>query len=218
MIKRIERLVENPYMWLSTSGQKCAFIALLALTLVVMVSLNALGGPLNTEVAPLGIVSFEFAGELSLAQSMVESWGQAGQVYAGLNLGLDYLFIVAYSSCIALGCVLVARSLSESNSAQPGSPDPGRKREATAVARNPLRAISDVGALLAWAQFGAALLDAVENYALIQVLLGSQQASWPVVARWCAIPKFLIIAAGLVYVGVGTGWVLVAKFRRQGER
>jgi len=175
----------HPFNWLSASGQKRAFVVLLALTLVVMVSLNALGRPLNTEVAPLGIVSFELAGELSLARSMVESWGQTGQVYAGLNLGLDYLFMVAYSSAIALGCVLVARSLSRR-----------------------------VGLLLAWAQFGAALLDAVENYALIQVLLGSQQVLWPLVARWCAIPKFLIVAAGLVYVSVGAVLAVLTKGRR----
>ena len=204
----------HPFDWLSTSEQKRAFMALLALTLVVMVSLNALGGPLNTEVAPAGIVSYELAGELSLAQSMVESWGQTGQVYAGLNLGLDYLFLVAYSSSIALGCVLVARSLNKSDAARPGSPDPGRKRGFG----NPLRAISGVGVPLAWAQFGAALLDSVENYALIQVLLGSQQASWPAVARWCAIPKFSIVAAGLIYVSVGVILVMVTKARKLKEK
>jgi len=166
-------------------------VVLFALTLAVMVSLNALGRPLNTEVAPLGIVSLELAGELSLAQSMVESWGQTGQVYAGLNLGLDYVFLVAYSSSIALGCVLVARSLS-------------RRSEF----------LSSLGAVLAWAQFGAAMLDAVENYALIQVLLGSQQTPWPAIARWCAIPKFLIVAAGLVYVSVGAVLAVVTKARR----
>jgi hypothetical protein len=178
----------HPFAWLSASGQKRAFIILFIFTLAVMVSLNALGRPLNTEVAPLGIVSFELAGELSLAQSMVESWGPTGRVYAGLNLGLDYLFMVAYSSAIALGCVLVARSLSPR-----------------------------VGVLLAWAQFGAALLDAVENYALIQVLLGSQQALWPAVARWCAIPKFLIVAAGLAYIAVGAILAVVTKGRSRRE-
>jgi hypothetical protein len=176
----------HPFDWLSASGQKRAFIVLFVFTLAVLASMNALGRPLNTEAAPLGIVSFQLAGELSLAQSMVESWGQTGRVYAGLNLGLDYLFMAAYSSSIALGCVLVARGLSPR-----------------------------VGLLLAWAQFGAALLDAVENYALIQVLLGSQQALWPAVARWCAIPKYLIVAAGLVYVGIGAVSVMV---RRQRER
>lgn len=184
----------HPFNWLSTSGQKRAFVALFVLTLAVMAGMNALGRPLNTEAAPMGIVSFELAGELSLAQSMVESWGQTGQVYAGLNLGLDYLFMVTYSSAIALGCVLAARSLSRR-----------------------VESLSSAGAILAWAQFGAALLDAVENYALIQVLLGSQQALWPVVARWCAIPKFLIVAAGLVYVGLGAVLAMVAKGHSQEE-
>ena len=82
--------LRHPLEWLSAADQKRAFILLLVLTLAVMVSLQILGGPLKTDVAPSGIVSFEFAGELSLAQSMVKSWGRTGQVYAGLNLGLDY--------------------------------------------------------------------------------------------------------------------------------
>ena len=77
--------------------------------------------------------------------------------------------------------------------------------------------LSSLGVLLAWAQFGAGLLDAVENYGLIQVLLGSQQAFWPVLARWCAIPKFLIVAAGLVYVGVGAILAVITKGRSQRE-
>jgi hypothetical protein len=180
----------HPFEWLSISGQKRAFAALLALTLAVMAGLQVLGSPLNTEVSPLGIVSFEFAGELSVAQSIVESWGQMGQVYAGLNLGLDYLFLITYASTIALGCVLVARNLSQRMSF-----------------------LSLGGILLAWAQFAAALLDSVENYALIQVLVGSHQELWPAVARWCAGPKFLIVAAGLVYVGIGTLAVLAGKIR-----
>jgi len=170
----------GPFEWLSASVQERAFIALLIITLAVMAGLNALGRPLQTEVAPGGIVSFEFAGNLTLAQRMVASWGHRGQVHAGLSLGLDYLFLVAYASAIALGCVRVARRLS------------GRGKFL------PL-----VGVVLAWAQFGAALLDSVENYALILVLLGSQQELWPVVARWCAMPKFLIVGLGLVYIGVG---------------
>ena len=79
----------HPFEWLSESGQKRAFVAWTVLALVVMASLQVLGGPLKTEAAPMGIVSFELAGEISRAQSMIESWGQQGQVYAGLNLGLD---------------------------------------------------------------------------------------------------------------------------------
>jgi len=174
----------HPFHWLSTSGQKRAFVALLILTLLAMASLNVLGRPLNTEVAPMGIISFELAGDISLARRMVESWGPTGRIYAGLNLGLDYLFMFAYSSAIALGCVLVASGFSRR-----------------------------VGLLLAWAQFAAGLLDAVENYALIQVLLGSQRELWPAVARWCAIPKFLIVVAGLAYIVLGVALGVATKGR-----
>ena len=67
---------------------------------------------------------------------------------------------------------------------------------------------------LVWAQFVAMLLDATENYALIRVLLGltgSQPALWPMVARWCAIPKFIIVGAGLLYLIVGIAAMLVRK-------
>jgi hypothetical protein len=180
--------LRHPFEWLSASGQKRAFILLLVLTFAVMVSLQMLGGPLKTDVAPSGIVSFEFAGELSLAQSMVDSWGRTGQVYAGLNLGLDYLFLVAYAGAIGLGCALVARNLSER-----------------------VEFLSLVGIILAWGQFGAALLDAIENYALIRILIGTQRDLYPVVARWCAVPKFLIVAAGLVYIIIGALVAMVAK-------
>jgi len=184
--------LRHPFEWLSESGQKRAFVAWTGLALVVMASLQALGGPLKTEVAPMGIISFEFAGEISKSQSMVESWGQQGQVYAGLNLGLDYLFLVAYASAIGLGCVLVSRSWV--------------KRVAF---------VAWVGIGLSWGQWLAALLDGAENYALIQLLLGSAGELWPVLARWCAVVKFLLVGAGLVYVILGA--VLVMGWGRRGR-
>ena len=184
----------HPFEWLSQSGQKRAFVPLVVLTLVVMAGLQVFDGPLKSEVAPSGIVSFEFVGELSDAQSMVESWGQEGQVCAGLSLGLDYLFLVAYASAIGLGCVLVGRSLSKGN-----------------------EIVGLLGVVLAWGQLVAAVLDGVENYALIRVLLGSEQELWPAVARWCAVPKFLMVAIGLIYIIIGA-IVVVAGAWRQKER
>jgi hypothetical protein len=182
--------LSHPFVWLSEHGQKRAFVLWAALALVVMASLQVLGEPLKTEVAPLGIVSFEFAGELSTAQRMIESWGQQGQVYAGLNLGLDYLFLVAYASAIGLGCVLVGQ------------------RCVKLVA-----AMAPVGIALSWGQCLAALLDAVENYALIRLLLGSGQELWPVLARWCAMLKFVLVGAGLVYVLFGVALAVVGGAR-----
>jgi hypothetical protein len=159
-----------------------------------MVSLQVTGAHLITEVSPSGILSFEFAGELSAAQNMVHSWGQTGRVYAGLNLGLDYLFLLVYACAIGLGCVLVARRFSPRTTF-----------------------LANLGILIAWAQLAAALLDGVENYALIRVLLGTKMAVWPVVARWCAIPKFSIVGAGLIYVIIGTIVVVVLKVKQRDE-
>ena len=115
-------------------------------------------------------------------------WGERGRVYAGLNLGLDYLFMVAYAGAIGLGCALVADRLAGGNSL-----------------------LSLVGRALAWGQFGAALLDAIENYALIRLLLGSEGAVWPALAKWCAFFKFAIVALGLAYVAIGAVVITIKK-------
>jgi hypothetical protein len=180
----------QPFRWISPSAQAQVFIALLAVTLVVMISLQVLGAPLQTDAAPLGIVSFELAGSLPDAHGMLESWGPSGRVYAGVNLGLDYFFLIAYAGSIGLGCVLLAQGLSTR-----------------------MRFLSLAGVVLAWAMIAAALLDSVENYALIRVLLGSQQELWPVLARYCAIPKFMIVAAGLLYLVVGSLSAMITRPR-----
>ncbi len=159
-----------------------------------MYSLQVLGAPLRTEAAPAGIVSFEFAGELSSAQRMVESWGPIGQVYAGLNLGLDFLFLVAYPITIALGCVLVSRSLS--SRALP---------------------LAVLGVWLAWGQLLAGILDGVENYALIQVLLGGQDVLMPALARACATVKFALVGIGILYVLAGAAMAALMRGSRRAE-
>jgi hypothetical protein len=68
-----------------------------------------------------------------------------------------------------------------------------------------------MGIIISWAQFLAALLDCVENYGLIQILVGVQNEVWPVVAKWCARPKFLIVGVGLFYVVVGTVLILTLR-------
>ena len=186
--------LRHPFEWLTPSGQIRAFIIFFILSLLTMVSLQVTGAHLITKVSPSGILSFEFAGELSAAQNMVNSWGQTGRLYAGLNLGLDYLFLLVYACAIGLGCVLVARNCSPRTTF-----------------------LANLGILIAWAQLSAALLDCVENYALIQVLFGSELAVWPVVAKWCAFPKFSMVGAGLIYVIIGTIALVVLKLKKRDE-
>jgi hypothetical protein len=181
--------IQNPFSWVSHAVQKRAFVVLLVSALFLLACLNVLDRPLKTSQAPLGIVSFELAGSLAKAQGMVNSWDTRGKIFAGLSLGLDYLFLVVYGAAIGLACGLVARGLASFSTT-----------------------FSNIGLLLAWGQIVAALLDGVENYALIQVLLGSGYYLWPVLARLCAVPKFAIVFAGLLY-GLGGAVVIFAKNR-----
>jgi hypothetical protein len=181
----------HPFVWLTETGQARAFFLMALLAIIVMANLQIVGAPLQTDAAPSGIISFELAGDQPTAQAILGSWDAQARVYAGLSLGADYLFMLAYAEAIGLACVLVARWL---------------------VLRSP--ALAWLGVALAWAQWGAAGLDALENYALIRLLLGSEQAYWPVMAKWCAIPKFALVAAGLLYAVLGALAALALRARR----
>jgi hypothetical protein len=185
-------LDRHPFRWISEPSQKPAFWFLFIFTIVVIVCMQVLGSLLSTEVAPAGIVTFEFARTLSNAQAIITSWGTEGQAYAGLNLGLDYLFMAAYGLTIGLGCVLVARGLADR-----------------------VRLLTSLGVVLAWGALLAALLDALENYALIRLLLGSNNELWPPVAYWCAGPKFVLVALGLLYIIFGAVFLAVASAKKQ---
>lgn len=170
--------MRHPFASWSESSRKRAFGPILALALGVLAIMRVLDAPLQTSVAPLGIVSLELAGELEVAHDMIGSWGHRGELYAALGLGLDYLFIVLYSSALALACVLVAGRLAP-------------------------RAAARAGAWLAWGQYAAAVLDGIETYSLIRLLLGSAGEVWPPLAKWSALGKFALIGAGLAYVVIG---------------
>lgn len=172
-------MIRHPFKWLDENRWGKTFIVLLILTLSLTCALTILGRPLKTAAAPLGILSFEFAGDLPTAISIIESWDDSARVFAGLNLGLDYLYLFAYPCSIGLGCLLVAR----------------RFRTMIAPAQ--------LGRFLAWAQIFAGLFDAIENYALIRLLTGSQHAAWPAIAYWCATPKFIFVLLGIAYVLLG---------------
>ena len=164
----------DPFARLPLSAHRRAFGVALLATAIVFVGMNTVNAPLKTSAAPAGVVSWELARTLERSLEMLASWDETARLHAALGLGLDYLFMVAYGLALALGCSLVARG------------QHGRLRQ--------------LGVLLAWGALLAALLDAVENYALARLLFGSERAQWASLAFWCAAPKFALVAAGLVYV------------------
>src|SRR4051794_8650681 len=60
-------------------------------------------GPFN--VALDGMVAFELAGSVDSARRLLNSWSDAQRVVAAFSLGLDFLFILAYATCLTIGCL-----------------------------------------------------------------------------------------------------------------
>ena len=170
----------DPFKWLSPQSRKRIWLASLIISAALLSAMNLLDVALKTAAAPSGIISFEFAGNMVNAQRMLASWDADARVHAALSLGIDYLFLVAYALVISMACAHTANTL-----------------------RRRFKAAAAIGFVLAWAQFLAAGLDAVENAALIRLLLGSSHSFYPLVAWVCAGIKFGLVGLGLAYLPVG---------------
>jgi hypothetical protein len=184
--------IRHPFAAIPHGQRRHVFLPLAALTLVSMGGVIGLNLRLETSVAPHGILSLQFAGSVAQARQIVESWDETARLYAALDIGLDFLALCAYSTTLAFLCVWAAEVL--------------RGRGLAFVA---------LGLLLAWGQWLAGLLDAVENVANFITLLGSGDESWPRLAWWCAGVKFSLVAAGLVYTILGVVIALWFTFIRR---
>jgi hypothetical protein len=163
---------------------KAAQIRLIVVTFVMsvilLVVMRILDAPLTTPAAPSGIVSFELAKNYDVSRQILSSWSAEAKVYAAFSLGLDYLFLIVYALFIFLSCIRLATALKGHYSFLWG-----------------------MAIVLAWSQFLAASLDAIENWALIHLLLDSSRRWLPCLARWCAIAKFSIVGVGLIFISGG---------------
>lgn len=158
------------------------FLASLLLTVIVAWVMAA---PLTTPHARFGIVSLELAHSPAVAERVIASWTAEQQAQALAGTKWDFLWLLSYSTSISLACVWAADILH----------------------RSPF--LSRIGMFLAWLLWLAALLDAVENVALLQMLNGAVQTPWPQISYWCALVKFDIVVLGLVYVLTGgASWLL----------
>ncbi len=193
--------MQHPLEFIPDEYRKRIFFTLLALTLSLFAVFRVLDQPLRTPVAPNGIVSFELAGSAQSARAITDSWKQmslllssvAGQpnpdivnlpyVFAAFGLGIDYLFMPIYSFALAFGTLLAA----------------GRHAGW----------LKSLGAVAGYGAFAAAVFDAVENYALFQILLNKIYSPYPEIAYYCASLKFVLLIFGLLYV-LGA-WLLPKK-------
>lgn len=169
-------MTRNPLFGVSPHSRPAVFAILLFITLFIMVILNITGAPLRTDEAPAGIISYELAQTEETAATILNSWDNQAKIYAGFNLGFDYLWMIFYSTTIALGLVWTAEAFH---------------------LKGPLLTVIN---LLAWGQWLAALLDALENTALLTMLFNQPTAPWPLIAYWSAVIKFTLVILGILTV------------------
>jgi hypothetical protein len=134
--------------------------------------------PLNA-----GVVEFELARTAEQAQAVVQSWPAGARLLIAFGLGLDYLFMPVYATLLAVGSLWAGKVL-------------GQRRLPGA----------GLAPFLAWAMWGAAVFDAVENLALLAMLRDGGESLMPLEAGTafvCAVIKFGLILVGVVYILYG---------------
>lgn len=139
-----------------------------------------------SSLQPFSIVGFEFAWSPEQAHLMVNTWRENGVLDSvHFLIGFDYLFMITYSAFLWFACLHLAHGLT------------GK--------------IANTMIILVWAQPLAALLDAVENLALYQIISGSWRPLWPTLAAVCAAPKFVIALSGVLACLMIGGYKMAVK-------
>lgn len=169
--------IKPPFDQVNQATRKRWMWIFIVLALLLSYIMTSIGAPLTTDAAPGGIISYEFAGSVANAQAIITSWDTQAKIHAGLSLGLDFLYPIVYALAISLAVVVAAGRFSGW--------------------------LHTVGALLAWGVWAAAILDYIENVALIQLLLGSINELWATLAYLCAAVKFLLIILAILYALLG---------------
>jgi len=164
---------------------------LLTVLLINIVVIRIFEAPLKNEVCKGGIVSFELAKDLNQSIKILDSWDVNAKISMSLSLGFDFLFLLVYSSFIALLIFNVNTRLWEN------------------------KAFYKIGKFLIFLIFIAALFDIIENIALAKLLLGDLDQMWSSLAYYFASAKFVIILICIVYLLIN--WVLLLFNRKTKE-
>ena len=162
-----------------------ALIVSIFLLIVTMVPMVRIDTQLKNEVAPNGIVSFELAGDLKTTQRILKTWEKPEQQkYLGLSLGYDYFFMVGYATILFILVARIERKLTPSGN------------------RGKFLKLLLIGIWI------AALFDAIENFALINLFLGDMKQIWSSLALYFASAKFIILT--ITILTILTGWIAMA--------
>lgn len=150
-------------------------IAALA-TVVMIVVMRWMGIGLISNVSPLGIVSFELAPNFSTAKEIVNTVGQKPLQW---NVGIDFLFILAYTFFFFFCCKALMNSFRSSG-------------------------LRTLGFIFLELSVLIGVLDFIENVAMLITLGGYGTDVSVSVSKWAAILKFSLLALVVVYILVAS--------------
>ncbi|MGH1335290.1 MAG: hypothetical protein ACRBFS_04115 [Aureispira sp.] len=168
--------------FLETYNKPLTIVLFIMVVITTLVMMN-FDLPLRNENCKDGIVSFELAKDLETTVTILNSWDTNAKNNASLSVGFDFLFLLVYSSFIALLIFKINNRLWENH------------------------AFHKVGRALIVLIFSAAFFDMIENVALIKLLLGDLEQMWCSIAYFFAIGKFAIVLICIVYILLN--WVLL---------
>jgi hypothetical protein len=153
-------------------------IAALATVVMIMV-MRWMGIGLESKFSPLGIVNFELAKTFSSATDIINEVGKRPLQW---NIGVDFLFIIAYSFFFFFCCWALMNNYRSSG-------------------------LKTLGLIFLELSVLVGVLDLVENIAMLITLGGYGSDISVTVSRWAAIIKFSL--AGLVFVYIIVASVLM---------
>ena len=164
--------MHHPLDFIPQNLRKPMFYIFFALTILIFGVFSRSEQYLRTSAAPSGVVSFELARNLQTSQAIVDSWDANARLVAAFGLGFDYLFMLTYALALSLGLLLAMNGK--------------------------MGGYYYFAAWMGWGAFAAALFDAVENYALWNVLTSGVVSPYPQIAALCATAKFILLIVGLI--------------------
>ncbi|MDP3312675.1 hypothetical protein [Lutibacter sp.] len=84
----------SPFQNISKPSEKKLTIILLVSLIIMFLTMRYFDAPLKNTEAPSGIISFEFAKDLSKSEAILNSWNALAKTSAGMSMGFDFLFII----------------------------------------------------------------------------------------------------------------------------
>ena len=170
--------LKSPLDWAGYRSRGFAFAVLSALFVITSLWLFYASMPLNTDVAPLGILDFELARRASRSAEIMQSWSSAAREAAAFTIGFDFLYMIVYSLWLSMALVY-------------------------AVERSDRKWYRE-GIILSWMVLACIALDGTENVALLHQLKHGASETGAFVAWSFASVKFLILAVVIVFIPLCT--------------